>query len=130
MNLNNMKNIVIVKDLPSNLVEEAIIVVKDRSKIKNVEELAPKKEKNGENSYEYCFMKEEDFNKIKNIQRENRKYIVKEAEMVVSDYLDKIDENKKSKEKIKFKKTYKKLKYANLCLTLTSIISTMICILK
>lgn len=75
-------------------------------------------------------MNEEDYNKIKSIQRENRKYIVKEAEMVVNDYLDKIDENKNYTEKIKFKKTYKKLKYANLCLTLTSIISTMICILK
>lgn len=45
MNINNMKNIVIVKDLPSNLVEEAIIVIKDKNKIKNMEELTAEKEK-------------------------------------------------------------------------------------
>lgn len=123
IDLNNMKNIIIVKDLPSNLIDEAIIVVKD--KIKNIDKLIENKQ-----NYEHCFIKEEDFNKIRNIQRENRKYIVKEAEMVVSDYLDKIDENKKYKEKVKLKKTYKKLKYTNLCLMLTSIISTMICIIK
>lgn len=123
IDLNNMKNIIIVKDLPSNLIDEAIIVVKN--KIKNIDKLIENKQ-----NYEHCFIKEEDFNKIRNIQRENRKYIVKEAEMVVSDYLDKIDENKKYKEKVKLKKTYKKLKYTNLCLMLTSIISTMICIIK
>lgn len=125
IDLNNMKNIIIVKDLPSNLIDEAIIVVKDKNKIKNIDKLIENKQ-----NYEHCFIKEEDFNKIRNIQRENRKYIVKEAEMVVSDYLDKIDENKKYKEKVKLKKTYKKLKYTNLCLMLTSIISTMICIIK
>ena len=35
MNKEGMKNIVILKNLPSNLIEEAIMVVKDKSKIKN-----------------------------------------------------------------------------------------------
>lgn len=125
IDLNNMKNIIIVKDLPSNLIDEAIIVVRDKNKIKSIDKLIEDKQ-----NYEHCFIKEEDFNKIRNIKIESRKYIVKEAEMVVNDYLDKIDENKKYKEKVKLKKTYKKLKYTNLCLMLTSIISTMICIIK
>ena len=73
---------------------------------------------------------EEDFQKIKNIPKENNKYIIKEAEMVIYDYLDKIDENVKYKDKIKFKKSYKKMKYANFVLFIISVLSTMICICK
>ena len=125
-----MKNIVIIKNLPSNLIEEAIVVIKDKSNVKSIDELIKKEEKQENKNIVHGYMNEDDFNKIKRIQMENRKYVVKEAEMVVSDYLDKIDENKKHKEKMKMKKTYQKMKYANLCLAITSIISTMICILK
>ena len=125
-----MKNIVIIKNLPSNLIEEAIVVIKDKSNVKSIDELIKKEEKQKNKNIVHGYMNEDDFNKIKSIQMENRKYVVKEAEMVVNDYLDKIDENKKHKEKMKMKKTYQKMKYANLCLAITSIISTMICILK
>ena len=35
MNTGGMKNIVILKDLPSNLVEEAIVFLKENQKLKN-----------------------------------------------------------------------------------------------
>ena len=35
INMEDMRNIVVLKDLPSNLVEEAIIVLKQNQKIKN-----------------------------------------------------------------------------------------------
>ena len=34
MNMSDMKNIVILKDLPSNLVDEAIVFLKQNKKIK------------------------------------------------------------------------------------------------
>ena len=34
MNINNMKNIVVLNNLPSNIVEEALVILKDNSKIK------------------------------------------------------------------------------------------------
>ena len=37
MNTGNLKNIVVLKDLPSNLVEEAIVVLKENQKIPKLE---------------------------------------------------------------------------------------------
>ena len=104
MNLNNMKNIVIIKNLPSNLVEEAIVVIKDKNRSQNIDKIV-KNQGNLDDDIQYELVKEEEINKIKNIQKESRKYIVKEAEMVVNDYLDKINENKRYNEKIKLKKS-------------------------
>ena len=36
MEENNMKNIVVLKDLPSNLVDEAIVVFKQNVNVKNI----------------------------------------------------------------------------------------------
>ena len=37
MSKENTRNVIILKNLPSNLVDEAIIVVKDKKKIENCE---------------------------------------------------------------------------------------------
>ena len=37
MNKENMKNMVVLKDLPSNIVEEAIIILKPNVKIKSLD---------------------------------------------------------------------------------------------
>ncbi len=37
MNIKAMKNIIVLKDLPSNIAEEAIVILKSNSKIKNKE---------------------------------------------------------------------------------------------
>ncbi len=37
MEENNMKNIVVLKDLPSNLVDEAIVIFKENVNIKNID---------------------------------------------------------------------------------------------
>lgn len=36
MEENNMKNIVVLKDLPSNLVDEAIVIFKQNVNVKNI----------------------------------------------------------------------------------------------
>ncbi len=124
MNLSKVKNIVILKNLPSNCIEEAIVVVKEKSKIPNIDKI------NKRENIIYSMMQENEFKKFENIKKEKRKYIIKEAEMVVNDFLTKIEENKKYEEKIKMKKTYRRLKYSNIILIIVSILSTMICFMK
>ena len=76
---NNLKNIVVLKNVPSNLIDEAIIVVKSKKTAKKLEHV----EKNSA----ICFKKTSN----------NNDYIIKEAENIVSNYINKIEKNKKFK---------------------------------
>ena len=77
MEKESMKNMVILKNLPSNIVEEAIVILKPNVKIK-ILNLA------------------ENNKKSKSKKQENyRKYIINEAEMIISNYLSKIENEKK-----------------------------------
>lgn len=96
METSNMKNIVVLKNLPSNIVEEAIVILKGNKKIKKLELADKKNSKNVENE------------KLK-----SKEYILKEAEMLVSNYIDKTQNckngekfTKKDKNKIKILKRY------------------------
>lgn len=92
MEENNMKNIIVLKDLPSNLVEEAIVILKKKVKIENID----RKKENV---------------KVAKVGKNNSKdYIIKEAEMVVTNYIAKIE---KPKELEKLNKNIKR-KYNNL----------------
>ena len=89
MNESKMKNMVVLKNLPSNIVEEAYVILKPNKNFKqNIE-------------------KQENEN-----TRITSDYVVKEAEMVVSNYLSKIEEKKtfRNLEIEKIKRKYKKLK--------------------
>ena len=88
MDIGNMKNIVVLKNLPSNLVEEAIVVLKKNQKIKKSKYVPDK----GDSKRE----KTED-------------YIVKEAEMLISNYISELEEEDKPFQS-KSKKKYKKLR--------------------
>ena len=39
MNVSNMKNMVVLKNLPSNIIDEAIVVLKSNTKVKNLEKI-------------------------------------------------------------------------------------------
>ena len=90
METSKLKNMVVLRNLPSNLVDEAIIVLKSNKKIKKLEKI----EKNRGTSLEKT--------------KKDKEYILKEAEMIVNEYMSKI-ENKDKKEifnkeaKIKYK---------------------------
>lgn len=87
---NKMKNIVVLKNLPSNLVEEAIVVLKG-NKIKLPEHVDKKQDTNAKVG--------------------TKDYILKEAEMVISNYLSNV-ENKKiggTKKNNRIEKKYKRL---------------------
>lgn len=82
MKTENMKNMVVLRNLPSNIVEEAIVIFKPNVKLKNedlVENITKsKKSENKQNS---------------------KKYIINEAEMVINNYLSNMEKEKKNKYK-------------------------------
>ena len=96
MDINNMRNTVILKNLPSNLIEEAFVVLKKNQKIKKFEYVDNKIE-NG------------DFERKQN---DDNEFIVKEAELLVSNYIEKIENQDFCGNKVsyKFEKKYKNMK--------------------
>ena len=105
METNNMKNIIVLKNLPSNLIEEAIVILKNNKESKKLEYI------------------EKNINKTKNNKRCTKEYMIKEAENVVSSYISKIEENKKYKPIFNIEKKYRLLR-------IYSIIASIILILK
>lgn len=107
MEVSNMKNMIVLRNLPSNIVEEAFVVLKANKKIKKLEKIENNK-------------------KIKRDTEElnGKDYMLKEAEMLVSDYVYKIENKDKSKEK-KEKESKKTKKFKRI-----SYISTFIAILE
>ena len=93
MNTGNLKNIVVLKDLPSNLVEEAIVVLKENRKIPKLEPASKDKKEN-----------ESD------MKKNSKDYIVKEAQMLIADYISRV-ENKNKKENQSIQKLNKKCKW-------------------
>lgn len=103
-----MKNMVVLKNLPSNMVEEAIIIFKETSKIKTREVI------NKTNS-------------INQIQEKGKSkdIIFKEAEILINDYVKKI-EQQKNKNLFNQKINNKFLKKYSLVVTILCIISLIV----
>ena len=114
MDIQNMKNMVILKNLPSNLVEEAFIVLKDNVNV-HKEQLANSKIS---------------INNKKNMQ--SKDYVIKEAEMIIKEYVSKVEnkKNKTTKEKTELQEKCKKLKYSTIFFAMFSILSIISLILK
>lgn len=87
MNASNMKNMVVLKNLPSNIIDEAIVVLKSNKRVKNLEKIENCKSSVSNND-----------------NKNDNQYVLKEAEMLVSDYIAKIDENKKPVKKVNVKR--------------------------
>ena len=128
-----MKNVIILKNLPSNLIDEAIVIVKDKKKIKDInysefikdggEKFSSSVNRQTSNRVIQGYMKEEDLKKLEDTKKEDRKYVKKEAEIVVTNYLSKID-NKMPEKRIKrLEKSYKRAKKMSIILGIISVIS-------
>lgn len=106
MDTSNLKNMVVLKDLPSNLIEEAIVVLKENQRIEKLQ-LA---EKEGKNKKE-----EQDKNSTAKKSKNSKDYIIQEAQMLIADYIYKIEhKNKKDTQSIQnLKHNNKKLKMWN-----------------
>ena len=108
MDMNNMKNIVVLKNLPSNMVEEAFVILKSNVKIQKKHLIDNKKSK--------LEMEE------KNITKE---CVVREAEMIIQEYIDKVEKSsyEVAKNSIKMNKKYKRLKAITAFLSVFSLLS-------
>lgn len=115
MKENSLKNMIVLKNLPSNIVEEAIVILKSGTKIKKLEKV----EKNKLLEY-------------KNNERKDKEYILKEAEMLVNSYISDI-EKKQDNRVINSKKTNKKytrLKKYSYIATITIFIQALMLLIK
>lgn len=105
MDNGQMKNMVVLKNLPSNIIEEAYVVLKANKKVKNLE-----------------YIKKNESNKaIKN----DEGYIIREAEMIVANYLNQI-ENKKRHIGCDFEKKYNRMKYISFALAFIALVEFII----
>lgn len=94
MNKNNFKSIVVLKNLPSNIVDEAIVILKPNKKNKKIE-IIDKKNNAKTNNHEF----------------QNNIHVVSEAEMIVNNYISMIEKKEADNENNNiFKAKYKRLK--------------------
>lgn len=112
MESSKLKNMVVLRNLPSNIVDEAIIVLKTNKKVKKLQKIEQnKKLQNNEN-----------------IKRD-KDYILKEAEMLVNNYISKIEnKDKKNIFNKETKESYKKLKKYSIIVTIMCIIQSLLII--
>lgn len=110
MQSNSVKNIVILKNLPSNIVEEAIVILKSNKYAKKLQMI----EKNNNKELEQK-------------ESNNKEYIIKEAEAVLSSYVRKIEDKKNcDKQNKPLNEKYKKLKKYSIIVTILFVISFII----
>lgn len=113
MKESNLKNIVVLKNLPSNIVEEAFVILKSKKDAKKLERV-------------------EKSNKAQIAERpkKNKDYVLKEAEIILENYLSKIETNVK-KEKINITtKKYRNLKKYAYISSFIIFIQTIILLVK
>lgn len=108
MDSKQLKNIIVLKNLPSNLIDEAIIILKNNKKIKILKGIESKNNK-------------------KELEENKQDYIIKEAEMVISNYLSKIEKEKqiKSYSIKKIEEKCKKFKVISIILSIIILIDVI-----
>lgn len=110
METSRLKNMVVLRNLPSNIVDEAIVILKPNKKIKKLEPAEKNKSILTDNK-----------------QVHSKEYILKEAEMLVSNYITKME-----KEKIKntsnkvLKEKYNRLKKYSFLSTILLFVSLIL----
>lgn len=109
MQSSDMKNMVVLRNLPSNMVEEAIIIFKETQRVKQ-KELIDKSKKSSSTD----------------IQSKSRDYILKEAEMLVTDYINKIENKKAVSNNKDIISKYQKLRKYSFTATVLLVISLLI----
>ncbi len=106
MNASRMKNIIVLKDLPSNIIDEAIVILKAGSKVKN-------KVKKESNTIE----------NIESTEDTSYEIAIKEAEFLVADYMKNLEKPKEDIVKAKsISAKYQKLKICSFFLGVIAVI--------
>ncbi|MCI8760754.1 MAG: hypothetical protein HFJ34_06575 [Clostridia bacterium] len=115
METSKMKNMVVLKNLPSNLVEEAIVILKSSKKVKKLQKIEKKNQ----------IEKSE-------VSKKGKDYILKEAEMLVSSYISKLENNQNMKQykTIKNDRKYSRLKNYAYLSSIIIIIQAILLVIK
>ena len=117
MDEEQMKNMIILKDLPSNMIDTAFIVFKDNINIHKFQKVEKNKlNKNNKNKEE----------------KHRKDYMVKEAQMIIEEYISKIEkkEYELGNGNKKLKTNYKRLKYLTIFLAMFSALSLALIMFK
>ena len=104
-----MKNIVVLKNLPSNLVEEALVIFKTNKYAKK---------------YEYI-EKNENIKKEEN-NKNSKDYIIREAESVLTNYINSVEKKEKINKNNRINKKYKRLKVYSIVVSFLLILSLVV----
>lgn len=107
MEKSQMRNIVVLKNLPSNLVEEAIIILKSNKIARKFEYIEHKESVKKENS-------------------NSKTYIIREAENLISNYIDSVENKEKNKNTTCINKKYKYLKIYSIVVTIILLFAIVI----
>ncbi len=114
MKENNLKNIVVLKNLPSNFVEEAFVILKSNKHAKKLQKI----EKNRKV-------------KVSDNSEKRKDYILKEAEMVIANYISKLENTEDTSYiKMQHNKKYKRLKKYSYIATFVILIQMAILLIK
>jgi len=111
MDISNLKNIIILKNLPSNLIDEAIVVLKQNVSSKT-------------------------YNKVKDVQgkheekRKNNDYVVNEAQMHIAEYISSLNRKNNLVENKEWEKKYIKLKRITKLLAVLSALGIIVNLIK
>ncbi len=106
MRKGKMKNVVVLNNLPSNLIEEAFVVVKSKKVARSLEHIDVKNEK----VYSDC--KDDGF-------------IVREAESVLSSYVSLVEKKTEKKVDLGVKKRYNLLKIYGVLVTIAFVVAVV-----
>ena len=113
--MGDMKNIVVLKNLPSNMIEEAFVVLKENKKMHKCQVVDAKNNKNEDEE-----------------KKEDNKYIIKEAEMLVKTYTEGlVKESPKWKNNMKkLERRYKTSVKLNFLLLFTTVVGIVMSIIN
>lgn len=107
MEKGKMKNVVVLRNLPSNLIDEAFVVVKSKNVARSLERIDGKNE---------------------NIDRKNKDdgYIVREAESVLSSYVSFVEKKDDKKVDLGLKRRYNMLKIYGVLVTVAFVVAVIL----
>ena len=102
-----MKNVVVLRNLPSNLIEEAFVVVKSKKVARSLEHIDGKNE---------------------NIDRKNKDdgYIVREAESVLASFVNFMEKKERKKVDLGLKRRYNMLKIYGVLVTVAFVVAVIL----
>lgn len=106
MQLSKMKNIIVLRGMSSNVVDEAIVVLKPNIKLKQSEYNSK--------------------GKMTSIDKNKKMIVTKEAENTINLYIKKLQKDSKMQINDQLKMKYKFLQICNIALVCTIIIATLI----